>query len=335
MAPHVAGRRATLLVTTHSISRAILQRTASLFAERADLDRLPPSSSAVAPLRQAFRDRFVRTGLALSGHAAVELLAEPQRSPLVIALRDLHDEVSSPSNHRPHVRDQILIWQALVFTFHDRYGDRRVLFADGRLHDEALFVPPPFDQVQAQLDALDSWLREPVDGPAVALLVAGVALHTVMHLQPLSSHNDLAATLLALDHMSRAGSNPLGVLSLEPLWSDPRRLYRAVDAGMWSGDLTGWLELFLEVVLTETRMHAAEARAALRREAAATPAPAVTLNDRQRRALEIVRQQGRITNRDYRRLLGVSNKTAHQELRNMVERKVIRRVGFGRGVVYV
>ena len=201
--------------------------------------------------------------------------------------------------------------------------------------DEALFVPPPSEQVPALLDALDAWLREPVDGPAVANLVSGVALHTIMHVQPLSSLNDLAATLLALDHLSRAEANPHGLLTMDTLWSDPRLLYRAVDEGMWSGDLTHWLEHYVEVLSAETHGVATDARSQARREAAAAPPPASGLNDRQRRALEIVREVGRITNRDYRRLLGVSNKTAHQELRGMVERKVIRRVGFGRGVTYI
>ena len=104
---------------------------------------------------------------------------------------------------------------------------------------------------------------------------------------------------------------------------------------MWSGDLTHWLALFLDSVLAETHGVAHEARVVASREALVAPTPSLGLNDRQRRALEIIREQGRITNRDYRRLLGVSNKTAHQELRAMVERKVIRRVGFGRGVTYI
>lgn len=286
----------------------------------------------------------MRTGLALLGHASAENARSP--SPLVVALRELFTEVSNPQGRRPHVRDQLEMWQHRILASLDetelegwpapgfRGSDFRSQWTWVEI-DEALFVPPPSDQIPALLDALDGWLREPVDGPAVALLVSGVALHTIMHVQPLSSLNDLAATLLALDHLARADANPHGLLALDLLWSDPKRLYRAMDEGMWSGDLTRWLELYMEVVVKETQALATEARNQARREQVAAPPAAVGLNDRQRKALEIIRETGRITNRDYRRLLGVSNKTAHQELRVMVERKVIRRVGFGRGVTYV
>lgn len=288
----------------------------------------------------------MRTGLALLGHASAELAAESRGSPLVVALRELHTEVSSPQGRRPHVRDQLEMWQHRVIASLDesevdswpapgfRGADFRSQWTWVEI-DEALFVPPPSDQVSGLLDALDGWLREPVDGPAVATMIAGMAFHTIMHVQPLSSLNELAATLLALDHLSRAEANPHGLLSMETLWSDPKRLYVAIDEGMWSGELTRWVELFIEALVGETRTMATDARSAARREAAAAPPPSSGLNDRQRRALEIVRDTGRITNRDYRRLLGVSNKTAHQELRAMVERKVIRRVGFGRGVTYI
>lgn len=333
-----------LLVTTHSISRSILQRTASVFHERAQLDRLGATSAGLSALRGTFRDRFVCTALALLGHDARE--ARDTSSPLIACLRDLFDEVSRPGSRRPHVREQLLSWQDRVVACLDfaevealpvaglRGADPRSRWTWVEI-DDALFVPPAHDQVPDLLDALDGWLREPVDGPAIALLVAGIALHTIMHVQPLTAFNDLAASLLALDHLSRSQSNPHGLLSLEALWSDPRRLYRAVDQGMWSGDLTGWLDLFLEAVLAETRQAAVAARAAADRDMQPVAAPPDGLNERQRRALEVIRQQGRITNRDYRKLLGVSNKTAHQELRAMVDRKVIRRVGFGRGVSYL
>lgn len=339
-----APRRNPLLVTTHSISRRLLNSTATLFSERAELARLPANAPAAEALKSSQRDRFVRTGLALLGHASAENSRSP--SPLVVALRELFAQVSSPSGRRPHVRDQLEMWQHRVIASLDeselesfpaagfRGADFRSQWTWVEI-DEALFVPPPSDQIPAQLDALDAWLREPVDGPAVALLVSGVALHTVMHLQPLSSLNDLVATCVALDHLGRADANPHGLLALDLLWSDPRRLYRAMDEGMWSGDLTRWLELYMDVVLKETQSIATEARNQVRREQAAAPPATVGLNDRQRKALEIIREQGKITNRDYRKLLGVSNKTAHQELRVMVERKVIRRQGFGRGVMYV
>ncbi len=59
------------------------------------------------------------------------------------------------------------------------------------------------------------------------------------------------------------------------------------------------------------------------------------LNERQRNALDFVNKEGRISNKDYRRLFEVSGKTAFLELNNLVEREILAVRGSGRNVVYV
>jgi len=52
--------------------------------------------------------------------------------------------------------------------------------------------------------------------------------------------------------------------------------------------------------------------------------------ERQKQAIEYVRQQGRITTPDYTKFLGVSTRTARRDLAVLVEKGVFRRVGKGR-----
>jgi ATP-dependent DNA helicase RecG len=59
------------------------------------------------------------------------------------------------------------------------------------------------------------------------------------------------------------------------------------------------------------------------------------LNERQVRAALFVKKQGRITNRDYRQLNQVSNKTAYLELNELVEKGLLRQQGAGKAVGYV
>ena len=59
------------------------------------------------------------------------------------------------------------------------------------------------------------------------------------------------------------------------------------------------------------------------------------LNDRQRRALGYVRERGSISNREYRRAFGVSNKTAYQDLKALVELEMLQKVGHGKQTRYV
>jgi predicted HTH transcriptional regulator len=59
------------------------------------------------------------------------------------------------------------------------------------------------------------------------------------------------------------------------------------------------------------------------------------LNERQRKALEVISQESSIRNKKYRQLFGVSHKTAHLELIDLVEKGYIKSTGAGRSTCYV
>ena len=59
------------------------------------------------------------------------------------------------------------------------------------------------------------------------------------------------------------------------------------------------------------------------------------LNDRQRRALELLLTQTRITNTEYQNAMGVAKRTAHRDLADLVEKGVLVQVGVtGKGTFY-
>lgn len=62
---------------------------------------------------------------------------------------------------------------------------------------------------------------------------------------------------------------------------------------------------------------------------------ALDLNERQREAVDYVREEGKITNREYRDLTEVSRKTAKKDLADLVEKEVFRKKGKGRGTHYI
>lgn len=59
------------------------------------------------------------------------------------------------------------------------------------------------------------------------------------------------------------------------------------------------------------------------------------LNDRQKRALEIIYSEKAIRNKTYREVFQVSHKTAHLELVDMVEKGYIKSTGGGRSTCYI
>jgi len=60
----------------------------------------------------------------------------------------------------------------------------------------------------------------------------------------------------------------------------------------------------------------------------------ILLNERQRDGLKIIFEKGKITNADYAKMFDISRNTATNDLSNLVEKGLIKRVGRGRGSYY-
>ncbi|HEC67264.1 MAG TPA: DeoR family transcriptional regulator [Candidatus Desulfofervidus auxilii] len=58
------------------------------------------------------------------------------------------------------------------------------------------------------------------------------------------------------------------------------------------------------------------------------------LNERQRVGLKTIFEKGKITNADYAKMFKISRNTATNDLSNLVEKGLIKRVGRGRGSYY-
>lgn len=61
---------------------------------------------------------------------------------------------------------------------------------------------------------------------------------------------------------------------------------------------------------------------------------AMGLNERQVKAVLYVKEHGRITNRDYRQVTGVSDEGARLDMKRLVEQGVLRTHGKGRSTYY-
>ena len=59
------------------------------------------------------------------------------------------------------------------------------------------------------------------------------------------------------------------------------------------------------------------------------------LNGKQIKAVMYVKERGRITNREYRELNKVSNKTAYLDLEDLEKRKILSQEGTGKALTYV
>ena len=76
-------------------------------------------------------------------------------------------------------------------------------------------------------------------------------------------------------------------------------------------------------------------KALAEREAELIDLAALGLNERQQGAIVYLQEQGRITNREYQSLFEVSYDTAYRDLRELLEKGLVKRQGKGRATYYV
>ena len=59
------------------------------------------------------------------------------------------------------------------------------------------------------------------------------------------------------------------------------------------------------------------------------------LKERQRKAIEYLKEKGRITSREYFKLNNVVKNTAYRDLMELLGKDIIKQKGIGRGIYYV
>ena len=217
------------------------------------------------------------------------------------------------------------------------YGTLDNPMACGRLRDvqnyvvsgsRVIYTPPPPAKVKAMMDELVSWINSDEARGLHPVIQAGISHYALVMIHPFEDGNGRVARALATLLLRIRGFDKKGIYAVDEYYEGDREAYygalRQVDEAR--GDLTGWLEYYTEGVLYSVNTIQGIIRS-LERSAG--------LSHRQRMALKHVIKQGYITNKEYRRINSVSNKTAYQDLKEMVEKGVLVDEGRGRAKKYV
>jgi ATP-dependent DNA helicase RecG len=59
------------------------------------------------------------------------------------------------------------------------------------------------------------------------------------------------------------------------------------------------------------------------------------LNERQRKAIEYIKEKGRITNKEYREMFGIGKTVAYEDIKYLLNKKLLSQRGIGRQIYYV
>ncbi|MDI6654706.1 MAG: Fic family protein [Candidatus Hydrothermarchaeota archaeon] len=190
-----------------------------------------------------------------------------------------------------------------------------------------IYTPPPPEKVVPMMEELVSWINSDEAKGLNPVIQAGICHYAMAMIHPFEDGNGRVARALAVLILRIRGFDEKGVFALDEYYEgDMPAYYRTLRLVDESKDLTGWLEYYTDGVLYSVKI-ILEVMRSLERSAG--------LNPMQRNALKHVIKRGYITNREYRKINGVSNKTAYQDLKEMVEKGVFAEEGEGRAKKYI
>ena len=183
-----------------------------------------------------------------------------------------------------------------------------------------------------KLDEMCTWLELELRGAEQhPLLVIGSFLLMFVATSPFPKGNTRAARSMTIHLLRRAGYAHVPYASFERVLEESREeLYESIDAAstrLWSGngDLKPWLRFFLEAL----GRHADRVEAKIDLERRALDLPPL-----QRVILETVREHGTVQASHLLVSTGTNRNTLKDNLRRLVDRGILERVGQKRGTYY-
>lgn len=199
---------------------------------------------------------------------------------------------------------------------------------------EVRFRPPDWEEVPRLIADFVAWLNSPQAAALMPVLQAGIAHYECVRIHPFVDGNGRTARALATLILYKRGFDTKRFFALEEYYNvDRQSYYEALRAADEAGDLTEWLEYFVQGIAVE--MVRLESRVAalsrLVRGVSDRELAALQINARQIRALEFLLEGPRLTTALYVQLNRVSRATAQRDLADLVEKGLLRRGGVGRG----
>jgi Fic family protein len=206
-----------------------------------------------------------------------------------------------------------------------------------RVHYEA----PPRDRLDAEMDRFLAWYNDPPAG-LDGLIRAGLAHAWFELIHPFEDGNGRVGRALLDRTLAHDEARASRLYSMSARFMEVRDDYYAALERLCTGalDVTEWLGWFLEQFTTAARASERTVAHVLRRARFWLKHAATPLNDRQRKALNVLLDAGPegfvggMTNRKYAHLTKTSPATAQRDLADLVERGALVMAGAGRSARY-
>ena len=214
------------------------------------------------------------------------------------------------------------------------YRDVNVRVENLKTH-EIRFMPPNYMKVHSLMEDLIYWINSSND--ISPIIVAGVAHYEFVRIHPFIDGNGRTARALATLILYIRDYDTKRYFTMDEYYDKDRKAYvDALKSADDSCDLTEWLEYFTEGFLISVLKVKNDLSRILDISPIITDLDKqLTLNESQIKIITSIQREGKITNSETRKLLGISAQAAHSKLTKLKDLDIIQRKGSGRSTYYV
>ena len=215
------------------------------------------------------------------------------------------------------------------------YRKVSVAVVDGYGH--IVFQPPKTKDVPKLMSEFTGWLNNKETTGIYPVLEAGIAHYEFVRIHPFVDGNGRTARALATLILYLRGFDTKRFFALDDYYNeDKSRYYAALQTvDPKTVDITKWLEYFIEGVAVSMAKVKKTILDFSFDKRLKDKRGQIFLNDRQMSVLKYLQTNPRITNRECRKLTGLSDEGVRKDLKFLIHNELIQAKGAGRGAHYV
>jgi Fic family protein len=214
---------------------------------------------------------------------------------------------------------------------------KQQVFVGNRITGEVVYMPPPTEEVPKLVDNFLKWLNSNELNEMDSVIQAGITHYEIARIHPFIDGNGRTARVMASLVLYKQGFDLKRYFALDDYYDQDRRSYYAAlkNVDQKTLDLTGWLEYFTEGVAVSLKTVKEKVIGLSKDIKILKEKGQIALTERQMKIVERIVEKGKITNREMRGILGLSDEGVRKEISKLMKLGVVTKKGKGRALHYV
>jgi len=198
------------------------------------------------------------------------------------------------------------------------------------------FQPPLTKDVPKLVQSFLDWLNESNSKQMNPVLVAGITHYEIVRIHPFIDGNGRAARTLATLVQLMQKFDTKRFFALDDYYDSDRIAYYAALKSVDSKtiNITEWLEYFCEGVTFSVNRVKENVLVLSGSKKATASLEQIALTQRQMQVVEAMNKSGKITSKEMQVLFKITPQAIHKEMKKLMDLKVVRLSGKGRGAHY-